>query len=810
MISLNGVDGKVTAGFSSDCTSTSIFVPGLDLPTEKMPLSVKFYKSYNECTSDAVPHVSYNLENGIAGNYSLSFDKFTKEFNVSNYQLYLPSAHTRRMKSPFLNMIPRIMCGTFGSFSDCAPEPFQSISARVPWDYPLKNQLLMKDVTSQNCNSLQSDSKLFAIEDCVVRNRNMYGTLRRNELTCKPTAFLGAGAVVDLFERNDKFFMLYRSGADTKVGVYSNTGKIDQAFTVSSDHSFISFAAADNGDIYAMAPTQIFKFQKDTSGNYVQTDVQLISNGSLIEVTPDGNYLFLAKNSVNTFEVYHTSNFTLKSSNVYTEPVNQLQFHKGILYSGHDTFNAGNPAGIIFRYNFNSTTGVLTLNPANIGFENDINRFYITDNDHYYILHNSGVSYEFSLNPTNGDVAIIHGGGGGATMTNATSYVATRNVHYYSDGSNFQAYNVNTGGVWSPEGDYDGECGEDVALADGTNTQMISIQSYFAIPSMYNNFHLFEAGMKFSGLRTPITSDANIYLFPHLNEEQTKSTIGGGLNRIQRLLGPHGIGGMFHDFVSCTDLMAVLNVGDIHRDVSVDDPYTGFRTYNIHAFAANSSLAPYFCNDSDPDGACNNDVTLRFKVVSTGLYEKENYSLRLKCDNKVGGLEYLKYDSDETRREVLFWNTNDISAARYETVKMHKLNGLFKADVIKATKLGADDLWGRNISIEKSSDLINSKAVEYQRDNTNHMATFLQVLDSPAQYTSNADYISDGANNDFGGNANLCMSNANTNMSSINIAGCPIINQEKSTSFGMSLSIDELTNSDNPAGAFQSLFSIQP
>ena len=45
------------------------------------------------------------------------------------------------------------------------------------------------------------------IEDCVVRNRNMYATLRRNELTCKPTSNLGPGVVVDMYERNKKFYI---------------------------------------------------------------------------------------------------------------------------------------------------------------------------------------------------------------------------------------------------------------------------------------------------------------------------------------------------------------------------------------------------------------------------------------------------------------------------------------------------------------------------------------------------------------------------------------------------------------------------
>lgn len=810
--SLNMASGTTSTGFSSACINTSIFAPALDLPTEKMPLTVTFYKSSEECRGDATPHLTYNLTSGIAANYSSSFDKLSKELNPGNYQLFLPAALTKRMKSPFLGMIPRLNCGTYGGYSECSPEPLQSIHARVPWDYPLKNQLLLRNVTSPNCNGLTNNSKLFTIEDCKVINRSMYGTIRRNALTCRETPSFSPGSIVDLYERNKKVYILYRSGSDTQIAVYSDTGKFDHAFTVSSDHTFVSFAADDNGVLYAMAPTQIFKFEKNTSGFYTQTDVQFISNGSLIEVTPDGSHLFLAKNIGTLFEVYRTSDFNLRSSSPFAAllPINQIQFYKGILYSGHDTTNGGTPAGIIYRNYYNASLGAVSANTTNIGFENDINRFYITDNDRYYILHNSGVSYEYSINPATGDVSIIHGGGGGASLTNATSYIASNNIHYYSDGTNFKAYNVNTGGVWNVSGEYDGECGEDVTVEDGQNSQMISLQSYFALPGDYNNIHLFEAGMKLSGKKIPVSSDENNFLFPHLNENQIQSSAGGGLNRIQRMLGPHGIGGMFHDFATCTDLAAALSVGEINRNFSVDDPYTGFRTYSIHAKNVNGALVPYFCNDSDIAGSCNNNITLRFNVTSTGLFENEIFALKVNCDNKVGSMEVLKYDSDETRKELLFWNTNDNQKARYETIKSYKTNGYFFGEILKANKTGDEQLWGRNISIEKTSDLTKAKAVEYNRDVSRHRANFIEIQDTPTGFPTNTDYLSDRSTNSFAGPANLCLAINQTNMSTATIAGCTITNEATATSFGVSLSLDVLLDADDDTSGFQNQFGLDP
>src|SRR5206468_292331 len=91
--------------------------PSIDVPFSKIPLEVRFYPDLLSCANPASPNYNYRFPNGIDQGGPL-FDSMIAT-STTPKTLVLPTSITRRGKSPFMSIIPQVMCG---SGNDCIPQ----------------------------------------------------------------------------------------------------------------------------------------------------------------------------------------------------------------------------------------------------------------------------------------------------------------------------------------------------------------------------------------------------------------------------------------------------------------------------------------------------------------------------------------------------------------------------------------------------------------------------------------------------------------------------------------------------------------
>lgn len=181
-------DQGPSQGISSECIATNGTIASLRrfLPTKKFPFIIKTYPNLSDCQNSTSPQVAlFNFPNGIqAGN----IDSFGHEFVSSGAQarLSLPSLMTRRGRSPFMDMLPRILCGASGAFTDCLPAP--TFSGVPTPDMPIhvdinsssNEQLLLKGVGSgANVSAVTWVGTLapFVVSDLKIRDGNLVGNV---------------------------------------------------------------------------------------------------------------------------------------------------------------------------------------------------------------------------------------------------------------------------------------------------------------------------------------------------------------------------------------------------------------------------------------------------------------------------------------------------------------------------------------------------------------------------------------------------------------------------------------------------------
>lgn len=812
LAALDIVNETKTGGVSTNCINNS--AQTFYLPSEVVPFKVSYYRSLEECNSTLSPHVSYNFVNGLKTGDPALFNHFYKETSATASELLLPGAITRSFKSPFMNMIPRITCEVS---APCNIEPALPVSFNVPWDEESQSRLIARNTSLSTCSESNFSSKYFTISDCYVKNRHMYANVQRNSLQCQASSAFGGGTVVDIYERNNRIYILYRLSGKTRIKVtdYDSIPKYD--FEVTADTTPLNMAASDSGEVFVLTPTVVRRFTPSgNTYNFVRDYVSI--NFNHIEVSNDAKFAFLANDASDRLYAYSTETALQVSFVNYTDTIKQLQYVDGILY--RMTYDG--TTGSLIKTIVNPVTGVLSLYPNMLlGPWNEsgliartlaMNNFYIANQKLYLLNPNNHGLYTYVIDENTGEWTILHGGGGAQLAeTDATVMIATSEHFYFSNGTYLRSYNqLLPGGAWTDIGDYDGTCSENVIVTKGTTTETLSLKTVLTPDLPETNPRLFATATKLIG-RPTFTYPNSYYFFPHLNEGQQRPTNGGKLSVAQYLLGPAGIGGMLNEYSSCTEIKNLLDISPvIQKSYLVDDPYKGARNYQISMSKMQGIIPPFICDDSTPWLACANLYDIQINVNSTGVAHKEKYTLKLKCESKVGELDYLDYNSSDSHKELIYWNTNSALQGRVDSYKSVKTATNFTAEIALINKISSGHVRAREITINKDSERIRAGAVDYERDTFSHRMNFSEIDEATADYLTSLDYSAYASDTSFGGVATLCNDEASALLNFTSVGCASISAQSAVNSKNMSLSIDALDDADDPDSDFQNFFLMRP
>lgn len=814
---LNLNNGLETEGITSSCRLYNTAADRIKLPLAIFPYKVKLYRSDETCNAGMIPHNEFNFRDGLEQGKPQEFDSFLKSIQTdkSDTRIVVPSAHTRRFKSPFMNLIPRFLCD---SGMDCfnAPTAISGLPvgqptffhSLVPWSRPKKEQLLMKDVIAQTCSDLKHDSKFFGIKDCRIKNRFLYGTIIRNELSCRPSS-IPSETYQDLYERNGKIYLLYSSWGSAFLKIFDSTGETIADYQL-PDNSYSEVAASDSGDIFLssnISGTQGFFINATGTLEQKFNDMTLIV--SELEVNSDGTILYYAEDPVsNKVKSYSVrQEITLEEFN-FSQTVRKIQFHKADSSLYVHVANSPNTStfGAVHKLRLNDALSELVTMTAN-----SIS-FHISNDTLYKYGQGDGPGSVITMKKNaSGIWTVVNGLSGNSFLsTTADKFVAVDgSVYAIVEGSNTLVSNkFKFNGEWDNT-TASGVCKDSFTINMGAMTMNFAAASEETQGTLTKNHTLFNAAISAVGIRSG-TSDFNIFAFNSLNKDQTKQTWGGKLSLVQRLLGPQGVGGMLSEYASCEALRDIASISSVQKSFSVNDPYSGFRSYSIRVENRHAYIQPFTCDDNVINQTgCSNTYDLKIHVDSTGLYEKEKYKLLLSCASKKGEIEYLRYDGTEEEGQLHYWNTSVEGTARSDSYELFRKRSELKATMTYITKTSDSDIRSRSVVLEQWSDLRVSFTLDYERDNLDHRAQFYYSAGKPLEFPSLPSYTSSRNMTQYSGTASICRP-VNQTMISGATTTCSMSAQSSTNSRGLPLSMATLENADIAGVPFRQLFTLSP
>lgn len=820
---LNIAGGSKSEGVTSTCRLYNFAADRLVLPIGKVPFQIKLYRTLAQCEANIV-HNSFDLSSGIETGNPLEFDQAIVEIaaDSSDTRIVLPTAHTKRWKSPFMSMIPRLLCDTglncFTSPTPVTPDPNpmpSTYSGYIEWNSPKKNQLIIPDVVTNSCSGLTHDSKYFGLKDCEIKNGFLYTTAVRNELLCRPSLAVGI-TYYDIYERNGFIYLLYSNGSNSVVRILDDEGQTITTLTLPTN-TYRAVAATDAGEIFVASRfdgTQ--SYIKNSSGSYVQSfnDAWLLTNK--IELTPDGKMLFYVPDSdgtmVNSYNVVQRID---KGQIGFPKLVQKIQYYprEEVIY----TLNVNvqnDPAEI---GGFNATP----VNDAG-DFSSVIPQFSTAKAISFHI--NSDILYSYGIGDGPGNVVTATKIAGVWTTLNGLSglsflslvadkFIAvSRGVYAVDSGTSTLVSNkFKFNGEWDPP-TATGSCIDSFTVRLGSQTTTMNFATFETPINATKNLNLFGAAFEMVGIKDiPVSHSSHRYLFDSINKNQVRGNSSGRLGNVQRLLGPQGIGGMLYEYSSCEQIRDLLLVSnEINKTFAVDDPYSGYRSYQIRLSKNNSVIPAFTCDNNVINQAgCVTPYDMLISVTSTGLFEKENYNMKLKCGSKAGEIDYFKYNGTESKKELHYWNTTVEAHARSDSYELLQSSNYFNSQMSYIVKSSDDSIRSRTVVLEKWDDLIRTYTSDYERDAIDHRVQSYYVAETPAAFPLSANYATWRAVSQFSGVANVCRPVTQTSINGATTT-CNMNALSNNNSKGLPLSMATLENSDISGTAFQNLFQTPP
>lgn len=820
LFAINGNIDAYSQAFSSSCLDLN-GANRLTLPTMRVPFVLRKYTSLSDCNNSLASAEAFIFPNGLADGFNAGFDHNFKVTDDGQARLALPSGITKRGYSPFMNLLPRILCAG----TDCINDPGTITNhVRVPWTKSVGQQLLLKDAGVTSCPAgFMSTGKYFSVANCTVKDNDIYGDVYRNRLTCQG-ANTDFNQPKDIYIKNGLTYILWQQAATpyyNVVTVLDAVGKTVSEFSMGSS-DFQSIAASETGLIIVARPGQIAKFQWNST-NHVYTPVGTITLTpvSHVDVAPNGSYFVVGFDGSNLVKTYLIDGTLIEAATIsgLTKTL-QLELRNDYIYV---LGNFATPQGLRRIPVVNIGTGdmgtpdsVTIVSPAtsiSAFASNDTNIFMWRTNGNVDVL-----DHTFTLITTFD--AAVPGVANLAVKGNILYPVTTSSLKPYKFIATTPATVVEEHNVATLASSF---CGESIVASTPSTTLTLNMESRVNEAA----YDIYNKAFDVVGRRTFTSNDEIFYYFRSLNDrhDDEKNT-GGELRRAQQMLGPDGIAGAFSD-LSCSDLVTKLASGPITRTLSFIERDDGTRS--IYTAIARRGLAVdqidnFICNDSDPNvGSCATQYDVIINMFSVGMNRNEKIHLKLSCTKRLGVMESLEIENSKENRDYYIWNTQDVFAARFESFSLNKGTQVTNASVVKVFKSGVDTFSARslNMNIDASLSTKSAEISELHRDPVRFTYFSLPLSDTYSNFSSSTAAAELGTTFDvLRDNMTLnhltivnpsCMTLANVNLSSTNVASCvlPEINQTQ-TSKGMDMNISSFDDADLDASTFRSFFSLQP
>ena len=816
LTAMNLSAGKFSDGFTSSCRMYNNVSERIKVPVAVFPYTVRIYRSLQECQANLIPHNEFKMLNGLEANYSSEFDSKLKELSAdkSNTRLVVPTAHTKRWKSPFMANIPRFLCNggldCFDNLTPVIPDPTPlpaAYTGYVIWNAPKTNQLLISDFAGSNCNDIRYDSKYFGIKDCKIKNRHVYATVVRNELTCKPQTDPNY-IYRDLYERDGKIYILYSEGLSGKVDVLNRQG--EKLVTFSLPDIFDNIAVKSNGEIFVSSELIGMK-------SFIPSGSSLVPNfedsGLLVsefDITPDGEYIFFADSpSGRMMRTYSVSEGISIHAKSLLQDIRKIQYYPGDnkLYTMvNNSPNTSNVGAIVSQ----SVEAGATGNPIAVLGAAFLSGFHILNDILYVYGIGDGPGHVISMRKNNSGIWNTVNGLSGNSFLSSTGdrFIAVDNFAYTFEygSSNLISNKFKLNGEWDKPVDA-GNCIETFNLKYQGQNQTVSFRTTEFVTNVFNTYSLYEAAYRMVGTRAPY-QDFNRYLFNSMNRDQSKNTASGNISIVQRLLGPQGVGGMLHDFGTCNEIKTLAAVSPVYRNFAVNDPYGGLKTYQVTVTSNSEVMHPFICDDSNASAsACLNTYDLILSVRTQGLFELEGYDIKMKCGtSKVGQIDYARTRRAESDKQFHLWNMNDDLAMRLDSNIYYEAGSELRSEISNVVKISTSHIRGRSVVLESSSDWKSSFVTDYERTDTEHGRRVLYVGARPAEFSSLASYAANRSESQYSGNGLfILLINTNLNASSSTVGMAP---HPANSALGLPLSMSSLENSMVPGVPFRNIFQV--
>ena len=712
---------NVSPGIESACINAKHdSTERLNVPTQKFPFRVMMYRSLQDCMNPTNPRLSaFGFLNGFQSGNQPSFDHHYAS-SSGDARLFLPSSMTRRGFSPFMGMIPRILCGS----SDCFAKPvlptFTASGATVTtqfnvpwssemfmsgnndknWDKTIIKGFRPTNVSSNTCDSptlsLLNQSPYFSVDvdQCSIQDGDLRGNFARNGFTCRGSTDFNN--VTDLYERNGRIYH-YDPAAVKKIHVYSEKGvhlnTVNLNFiagqtykSMATDSANNLYVAMEDTNVSGTNPRKLRKYNF-SSGNYtlgtewISSTYSHLENIEKIEVTDNGKIVAATATSIQAFDVTNISSpGTAVSIPGSTPSIKKILFRNSTLYIlAYDS-----PYSELYAVTLSgSTTTFTSLSSSYFTGSSDPQyaSFHYTEiaGSKYFVFNPAGSLNDLKIYPIT-DLTTPY-----LTITSSEAdiplggpIIMVQNMIYKKSNAGFIARDFIPGGTPSASiiGTNAGNCSAQLYQAPTTNSPEYALN--LRSDSAMTVDILFDEAFRYLG-RRDVASDNTFYYFQSLAESDKNegSNAGGVLGHAEQMLGPDGVGGVLNGLYpgkTCAEIVTLL-------------PATGFiiRTANLFDIIDGTTQAVSMIlskNGMDDMGAFVNHpnnplIKYDLAVTASIVGRSDKMKIKLKCEQKRGSLENMEYKvSERESRNRLLWNVGGNSYYEQYSLEDYEDNNL--------------------------------------------------------------------------------------------------------------------------------------
>lgn len=203
-------------------------------------------------------------------------------------------------------------------------------------------------------------------------------------------------------------------------------------------------------------------------------------------------------------------------------------------------------------------------------------------------------------------------------------------------------------------------CSYDWGFGSTSNSLNVFNSISNPLPEFYND--LFRTIGSFNTTTVLTNVEKNISSLSNIEQDY------GRLSSVREMLDADGPGGLLGN-TPCSSTVNASQVIAFYEDGEI-------KTYKISFTGLGTNVVQvpkYICDDTNLNPTnCTSagatykyDAVLKIQILNGLIWETRNY-IKLSCAKKIGEMEQQESDADGLRKELTFWNTQDIATSRYE------------------------------------------------------------------------------------------------------------------------------------------------